>query len=56
MSAYTNISIDSVVRMKAEKILDYHNDKKTQRELEIIKEEKEGALRQSRRGTWSISK
>ena len=37
MSAYTDISIDPVVRMKAEKILDYQWEMNNGNELEVIK-------------------
>ncbi len=41
MSAYTDVSIDPVVRMKAEKILEYQKELTNFNELEVINEEKE---------------
>ena len=39
VSAYTDISIDPIVRMKAEKILEYQKDMMNANNLEVIKEE-----------------
>ena len=41
VSAYTDISIDPVIRMKAEKILEYQKDKINLSQLEVIREENE---------------
>ena len=43
-SAYTDISIDPVIRMKAEKILENQKDKINLSQLEVIREENESKV------------
>jgi hypothetical protein len=55
MSAYTDISIDPVIRMKAEKILENQKDRINLNQLEVINEERELPNRLNRHNLDNLS-